>query len=171
VKGKLNLALWIVAGILAVVLLVASSTKLFVPKEKLAGMGGAASRWVEDVSPRALKAIGALEFLAAVGLIVPAALGIAPVLVPLAAAGAVLLFAGAVIMRLRRGERSTIIGDLVYLTMAAFVAWGRFGPGSFTPSPCPDPRRSAPPPLDPAPASRGSAPVGAEQPGSAEGGN
>ena len=93
-KRKLNLALWIVAGILAVVFLVASSTKLFVPKEKLAGMGGAASRWVEDFSPGALKAIGALEFLAAVGLIVPAAVGIAPVLVPLAATGAVLLFAG-----------------------------------------------------------------------------
>jgi hypothetical protein len=82
-KRKLNLALWIVAGILAVVFLVSSSTKLFVPKAKLAGMGGAASRWVEDFSPGALKAIGALEFLAAVGLIVPAALGIAPVLVPL----------------------------------------------------------------------------------------
>ncbi len=131
-KRKLNLALWIVAAILAVVFLVSSSTKLFVPKEKLAGMGGAASRWVEDFSPGALKAIGALEFLAAVGLIMPAALGIAPVLVPLAATGAVLLFAGAAIMRLRRGEKATIIGDLVYLAMAAFVAWGRFGPGSFT---------------------------------------
>jgi hypothetical protein len=43
----------------------------------------------------------------------PAALGIAPVLVPLAATGAVLLFVGAVIMRLRRGEKVTIVGDLV----------------------------------------------------------
>ena len=131
-KRNLNLALWIVAGTLAVVFLVASSTKLFVPKEKLAGMGGAASKWVNDFSPGALKAIGVLEILAAVGLIVPAAVGIAPVLVPLAASGAVLLFAGAAIMRLRRGERATVIGDLVYLAMAAFVAWGRFGPGSFT---------------------------------------
>ena len=131
-KRKLNLALWIVAGLLAVVFLVSSSTKLFVPKEKLASMGGAASRWVEDFSPGALKAIGALEFLAAAGLIVPAAVGIAPVLVPLAATGAVLLFVGAVITRLRRGERATIVADLVYLAMAAFVAWGRFGPGSFT---------------------------------------
>ena len=129
---KLNRALWIVAGILAVVFLVSSSTKLFVPKEKLAGMGGAASKWVEDFSPRGLKAIGAVEVLAAVGLIVPAVLGIAPVLVPLAATGAVLLFTGAVIMRLRRGERATVLVDLVYLAMAAFVAWGRFGPGSFT---------------------------------------
>ena len=126
----LNLALWIAAGLLAVVLLV-SSAKLFVPKEKMAGMG-AATRWVEDFSPRALKAIGALELLAAVGLILPAAVDIAPVLVPLAATGAVLLLVGAVITRLRRGETATIVPDLVYLALAAFVAWGRFGPESFT---------------------------------------
>src|SRR6266536_3941798 len=125
----LNLALWIVAGLLAVVFLL-SSAKLFIPKEKIAGMG-TATRWVEDFSPGALKALGALELLAAAGLILPAALNIAPVLVPLAATGAVLLFVGAVIMRLRRGERATIVFDLVYLAMAAFVAWGRFGPESF----------------------------------------
>jgi hypothetical protein len=44
----------------------------------------------------------------------------------------VLLFVGAVIMRLRRGEKATIVGDLVYLALAAFVAWGRFGPEPFT---------------------------------------
>jgi hypothetical protein len=126
----LNLSLWIGAGLLAVVFLV-SSAKLFVPKEKMAGMG-AASRWVEDFSPGALKAIGALELLAAAGLILPAVLDIAPVLVPLAAAGAVLLFVGAIITRLRRGEKVTIVGDLVYLALATFVAWGRFGPESFS---------------------------------------
>lgn len=126
----LNLSLWIVAGLLAVVFLV-SSAKLFVPKEKMAEMS-VFSRWVEDFSPGALKAIGALELLATAGLILPAALGIAPVLVPLTAVGAVLLFVGAVITRLRRGEKLTIVPDLVYLAMAAFVAWGRFGPESFS---------------------------------------
>jgi hypothetical protein len=125
-----NLALWIVAGLLATVLLF-SSAKLVVAKEKLAGMG-TATRWVEDFSPGALKAIGALELLAAAGLILPAALDIAPVLVPVTATGVVVLFVGAVITRLRRGERMTILFDLVYLAMAAFVAWGRFGPASFT---------------------------------------
>ena len=48
---NLNLTLWIIAGLLAVVFLV-SSAKLFVPKEKMAGMG-AATRWVEDFSPGA----------------------------------------------------------------------------------------------------------------------
>jgi MFS family permease len=124
-------AIALLAILLAVVFLV-SSAKLFVPKEKMAGSLGAASRWVEDFSPGALKAIGALELLAAAGLILPAVLDIAPVLVPLAATGAVLLFVGAVITRLRRGEKVTIVGDLVYLALAAFVAWGRFGPESFT---------------------------------------
>jgi hypothetical protein len=130
VNLTLNLSLWIVAGLLAAVFLV-SSAKLFVPKEKMAGMG-AGSRWVEDFSPGALKAIGALEVLAAAGLILPAALDITPVLVPLAAVGAMFLFVGAIITRLRRGEKVTIVGDLVYLAMAAFVAWGRFGPESFS---------------------------------------
>jgi DoxX-like family len=62
---EMNLALWIVAGVLAVVMLV-SSTKVFVPKERIAGMAGA-TRWVEDFRPGALKAIGVLELLAAVG--------------------------------------------------------------------------------------------------------
>lgn len=127
----MDVVLWIVAGVLAVVLLVASTSKVLVPKEKLAGAMGAASKWVEDFSPGALRAIGFVEFLGAVGLILPAVLNIAPVLVPVAACGAVLLFAGAAITRLRRGERATIAGDLVYLALAAFVAAGRFGPWSF----------------------------------------
>lgn len=126
----MNLALWIVAGLLAAVFL-AASAKLFVPKETIAGLS-ASSKWVEDFRPGTLKAIGALELLAAVGLILPAVLDIAPVLVPLAAVGAGMVMVGAVITRLRRGEKVTVAADLVYLAMAAFVAWGRFGPESFT---------------------------------------
>ncbi|BCB87768.1 DoxX family protein [Phytohabitans suffuscus] len=127
----MNLALWIVAGLLATVLLV-STSKMFVPREKMAAMGGRAAQWVLDFSPGALRAIGALELLAAAGLILPAALDIAPVLVPVTAVCVALLFTGAAIMRLRRGERATIAADLVYLALAVFLAWGRFGPEPFT---------------------------------------
>jgi len=127
---NLNLALWIAAGLLAAVLLV-STSKMFVPREKMASVGHAAE-WVLDFSPGALRAIGTLEFLAAAGLILPAALDIAPVLVPVTATCVALLFVGAAIMRLRRGEKATIVPDLIYLAMAVFVAWGRFGPESFT---------------------------------------
>jgi uncharacterized membrane protein len=127
----MNRALWIVAGLLAVVYLFAGVGKLIVPKEKLAAFPGGG--WVEDFSAGAVKTIGALEVLGAVGLVLPAALGIAPVLAPLAAVGLVLLMAGAVITRLRRHEPIAMAADLVYLALAAFVAWGRsFGPDSFT---------------------------------------
>ena len=127
----MNLALWIAAGLLAAVLLVSSTTKMFMPRAKLAS-AGAAAEWVLDFSPSALRAIGTLEILAVAGLILPAVLDIAPVLVPVTATCVALLFTGAVIMRLRRGERARIVPDLVYLAVAVFVAWGRFGPESFT---------------------------------------
>lgn len=120
----MNVTLWIAAGVLAAVCLV-GSTKMFVPPKKLAAVGPSA-QWVLEFSPGALKAIGAVELLAAVGLILPAAVSIAPVLVPLAGTGLVLLFACAVTMRLRRGAKSTITGDLIYLALAVFVTWGRF---------------------------------------------
>jgi hypothetical protein len=127
----MNVALWAVAGLLAVVFLVSSTVKLFVPKEKIAA-SNAAGEWTLDFSPGAIKAIAVVEILGAVGLILPAALNIEPILVPVAASGAVLLFAGAATMRFRRGERATIVVDLLYLALAAFVASGRFGPWSFT---------------------------------------
>src|ERR671911_3151087 len=120
----MNLALWIVAGLLAVVYLASGVGKLIVSKERMAAFPGAG--WVEDFSAGAVKAIGALEVLAAVGLVLPAALDIGPVLVPLAAVGLVLLMAGAVITRIRRHEPKPMVADLIYLALAGFVAWGRF---------------------------------------------
>ena len=125
----MNLTLWIVAGLLAVAYLFAGVGKLIISKEKIATMSTSA-RWVEDFSAGSVKAIGALEVLAAVGLILPALLDIAPVLVPLAALGLVMIMLGAVITRIRRHEAKFMVGDLVYLALAGFVAWGRFGPES-----------------------------------------
>ena len=127
----MNTALWIVAGLLAVAYLASGVGKLIVPKEKLASFTSSAE-WVEDFSAGSVKAIGAVEVLAAVGLILPAALDIAPVLAPLAALGLALIMAGAVFTRVRRHEVKPMVADLVYLALASFVAWGRFGPESFT---------------------------------------
>ncbi|MEU9087995.1 DoxX family protein [Streptomyces sp. NPDC048357] len=127
----MNLALWIIAGLLAAAYLLGGAFKAITPKEKIAASGPSA-RWVEDFSAGAIKTIGALEVLAAVGLILPAVLGTAPVLVPLAALGLVLMMTGAAITRIRRHEITFMVVDLVYLALAAFVVWGRFGPESFT---------------------------------------
>jgi hypothetical protein len=125
-----NTALWIVAGLLAAAYLIGGGLKVVMPKEKIAATGPSA-RWVEDFSAGGVKTIGALEVLGAVGLVLPAVLGIAPVLVPLAALGLVVIMVGAVITRVRRHEFKYVVADLVYLALAGFVAWGRFGPESF----------------------------------------
>jgi hypothetical protein len=107
-----------------------ASTKLFVPKETQATKYGRG--WMGDNSAGFVKTLGALELLAAVGLILPATLDIAPVLVPLAAVGVVLLMVGATIVHLRRDEVVPAVLGLIVLAMAAFVARGRFGPESFS---------------------------------------
>lgn len=121
----MDIALWIVAGVLALAYLVAGISKLFIPKERITA-GGAAGRWVEDFTPGTVKAIGGLELLGAVGLILPAVLGIAPILVPVAALGIALLMVGAAVVRVRRREYRVMTVDLTYLVLAVFVAWGRF---------------------------------------------
>ena len=124
----MNVLLWVLAGVLAVAFLAAGMMKLSQPKQKLAasGMG-----WVEGVSAGAVKLLGALEVLAAIGLVLPAAVGVAPVLVPLAALGLVLVMVGAVVVHARRSEAQMITVNVVLLALAAVVVWGRFGPYSF----------------------------------------
>jgi uncharacterized membrane protein YphA (DoxX/SURF4 family) len=126
----MNLALWIIAGLLAAVFLLAGSTKLFTSREKLAKAPGGG--WVLDFSAGFVKALGAVEILGAVGLILPALLGIAPVLVPLAAVGLATIMVGAAIVTYRRHESVHVLVDVTYLAMAVFVAFGRFGPESFS---------------------------------------
>ena len=124
----MNVALWIIAGLLAVAFLAAGAMKVVRTKEQLAEAGMA---WVEDFSPGTVKLIGALEILAAIGLILPAVLDIAPVLVPLAALGLVLVMIGAIVTHARRRENPMVVVNLVLLVLAAVVVWGRFGSYSF----------------------------------------
>ncbi|HEX6352533.1 DoxX family protein [Actinophytocola sp.] len=125
----MNITLWVVAGLLAAAFLASGGIKLALTKEKLAAAPGGG--WVGDFHAGAVKGIGVLEVLAAVGLVLPAALHIAPVLVPLAAVGLVLLMVGAIVVHSRRHESKAVVVNLAYLAVAAFVAWGRFGPQSF----------------------------------------
>ena len=125
----MNLALSIAAGVLAAVLVIAAVNKLVLPRERLVTAPGGG--WAGDFTPGAIRAIAVVELLGAAGLILPAVTGIAAILVPLAATGAALLFTGAVIVRLRRGDRLPIAIDLVYLALAVFIAWGRFGAHRF----------------------------------------
>jgi uncharacterized membrane protein YphA (DoxX/SURF4 family) len=124
-----NTVLWIITGLLAVIFLAAGMMKLAKPKDELAANPNMA--WSADLSPAAIKTIGALEVLAAIGLIAPALLGVAPILVPLAALGIVALMIGAAITHARRKEPQSVGLNVALLVLAAVVAWGRLGPYAF----------------------------------------
>jgi DoxX-like protein len=127
----MNLVLWVAAGLLALVALAGGVTKTFVPKRKLARAPGGG--WTGDTATGLVKTLGVLELLAALGLVLPAVTGIAPVLVPVTAICWILLMAGAVVTHLRHdGFGRFVVLNLVWLALAAFVAWGRFGPETFT---------------------------------------
>jgi DoxX-like family len=82
--------------------------------------------WVEDYQPGTVKLIGITEFLGALGLILPWATGIAPVLTPLAATGLVIVQALAIRVHIRRKEQSSLPLNAALLLGAAFVAVTRF---------------------------------------------
>lgn len=121
----MDIALWIVTAILALLMLMAGGMKLAKSKSDLADDPRMA--WTEDFSQGTIRAIGALELAAAVGLILPGITGIAPELVPAAAIGVALLQIGAAIVHIRRSEGQAVVGNVVIIAMAAFIAWGRIG--------------------------------------------
>jgi hypothetical protein len=124
----MNVVLWILAGLLAVAFLTTGLLKLIRSRAELAqaGLG-----WVEDFGDGTVKLIGALEVLAAIGLILPAVTGIAEILVPVAASGLVLVMVGALVVHVRRKEHQLVVVNLFLMALAAVVAWGRFGPYAF----------------------------------------
>ena len=124
----MNLALWIVAIVLAATFAGSGLMKLLVPKDKLVSSG---QGWAQDYTPTNIRLIGFVELLGAAGLILPAVTHIVPILVPLAAIGLVLVMVGAAMVHARRKEAMNIGVNAVLLALAVLVAWGRFGPYPF----------------------------------------
>ncbi|MFC8095379.1 DoxX family protein [Streptomyces sp. NPDC057301] len=122
----MNVFLWIVQAVLALMFAMAGVMKSTQPQAKLAEK----LPWVSDYSTGTVRFIGVIEFAAALGLILPAATGIAPVLTPLAATGLAVVMVLAMTVHARRKESQAMAFNAVLLILAALVAWGRFGPYS-----------------------------------------
>ena len=123
----MHLLLWIVAGVLAFGFIVGGVIKIITPKDRYAEFGHGSSRWADQFSPGAFKSIGLIEVTGGVGLVLPGAVSIAPILVPFAALGMSMYMAGAATTRLLRKEPMKMIaGDLLFISMTVFVVWGRF---------------------------------------------
>ncbi|TDO27793.1 DoxX-like protein [Kribbella sp. VKM Ac-2527] len=122
----MNVSLWVLQIVLAGMFAMSGITKSTQPRRKLLGK----LRWVEDYSAGTVRFIGIVELLGAIGLVVPAATGIVPVLTPLAATGLAVVMALATNTHRRRREPSAIAFTAVLFAVAVVIAWGRFGPYS-----------------------------------------
>ena len=123
-SSSLHTALWIAQILLGVFFLLAGYWHGVLPVTTLSKT----AHWATDVPSWLLHFIGAAECAGAIGVIVPAAIRIAPWLTPLAAAGLTLLTAIAASFHLSRGETHAMIMPVVVCAVALFVAWGRSGP-------------------------------------------
>jgi uncharacterized membrane protein YphA (DoxX/SURF4 family) len=116
----MNIALWIVQALLALLFLFAGGIKLVLPiEEMMKQMPLSLPGWF-------VRFIGVVEVLGAIGLILPWLLRIRPGLTPLAAAGLVIVMIGATVYTLAAGDVASAVMPLVVGLLCAFVAYGRW---------------------------------------------
>ena len=116
----MNVALWIVQGLLALLFLWAGGIKLLLPIEEMT------KQMSVPLPGLFLRFIAVCEVLGALGLILPGLLGIRPGLTPLAAAGLVIIMIGATVSTLATGSIAMALFPLVVGLLSAFVAYGRW---------------------------------------------
>ncbi len=118
-KG-LNIVLWVAQVLLALGFGMAGSMKLGTPYADLAQK----MAWARHTPELLVKFIGVSEVAGALGMILPSASRIKPVLTPVAATGFVVIMVLATALHLYLGEPP--VADVVLGAIAALVAWGRF---------------------------------------------
>ena len=121
---RLNTVLWIVQALLAALFLFAGVMKLILPIEAMAGP--------VDLPGPFLRFIGVAETLGALGLILPGLFKVRPVLTPLAAAGLVVIMAGATVITALGGQIAPALVPLTVGLLASSVAYGRRRGGAET---------------------------------------
>jgi len=114
----MNIAYWIVAGLLALFYVYAGTLKVIRSPDQLRPM----MAWVDRMPLPALRALGTVEILGAAGLILPSVTGLALPLAPAAAIGFVLLQAGAIAVHLT-GEDRRIALNIGLAATAAVTLW------------------------------------------------
>ncbi len=122
----MNLALWIVQGLVAFAMVAAGGFKVTTPRLKLSEK----FHWAKTWSDANVKLLGLAEVLGGVGLVVPALTGILPVLTPVAAICLAVLMAGAVKTHLALKEPTApaaILGALCVLVAVGRLALVPFG--------------------------------------------
>ena len=118
----MNIVLWIIQILLALLFLFAGGTKLVLPIETLQSMGSPNQVQMPGLF---IKFIGLVEVLGGLGLVLPGLLRIKKGLTPLAAIGLTIVMIGAVIITVAGDGIKGGIVPLIVLLLCVFVAYGR----------------------------------------------
>lgn len=118
----MNIALWIIQVLLALLFLFAGGTKLYFSPEVLAAMGPPNQVHMPGLF---LKFIGVCEVLGGLGLVLPGLFKIRPQLTSLAAAGLLIIMIGAVVVTIAGPGVGPAVPAVVIGLLCAFVAYGR----------------------------------------------
>ena len=119
----MNILLWILQILLALLFAFAGVTKLVLPIEVLNSMG---SPDAIKLSGMFLKFIGLVETLGAIGLVFPGVFHRRTELTPLAAAGLTIVMIGAVVVTIMGDGVKMAITPAIVALLCAFVAYGRW---------------------------------------------
>ena len=119
----MNIALWIVQVLLALMFLFAGGTKLVMSAEQMAAMASPNSVQLPGLF---LKFLGVVEVLGALGLILPGLFRTRTGLTPLAAAGLFIIMIGAVIITIMGDGVGAAVVPFIFGLLCAFVAYGRW---------------------------------------------
>ena len=115
----MNIALWVAQGFAALVFFVSGTLKMVMPKERLVEKFHWAATW----PPGRIKLLGLAEVGGAIGLVLPGALHVAPVLMPIAAVCLAMLMLGAAQTHRRLHENS--VPPVVLALVCVAIAAGR----------------------------------------------
>ena len=115
----MNTMLWVLQALLALAFLAHGWLFLAPPAEMVDQMNA-------SIAPPFRIFIGVAEVLAAVGLTLPGFTRILPWLVPVAAAGLIIVMIGATIFHIARSELTSAVITAVILVLATFVAYMRW---------------------------------------------
>ena len=119
----LNVGLWLIQFLLFATFAWAAWMKIMVPISDLAAMWP----WAGELPRPVVRGLGVVDLMGGVGVLVPMATRIKPWLTVLAAIGCVALQVCALIFHASRGEIAALPVNVLFLVMASFITWGRWG--------------------------------------------
>jgi hypothetical protein len=118
-----NAGLWVAQGLLVAVFGFSAAVKGTQPKQRVLRLGMSG---VVNIPVPLMRFTALCEGFGVIGLALPYATGIAPVLTPAAAIGLGMIMIAAAVIHLRFHEPLTAVGNVILLAMCLLVAIGRW---------------------------------------------